>query len=624
ETLMRSTGEASEMKWLVLGDIGRHALYHVGDEAMACAAVDALQARGGTDITLVATNAQAATELYGLPALDRIGISPAWSTEERNDMLARARSGHIEPGTALAELDAAVAATDAVLISGGGNMNTHYAHHIDERAVLTRLARGHDKPLVVAAQTIGPHLRLRDRDLVAEIIDYATAVAVRDDSSYHLALQLGADAEKLHRISDDAVLLTPTSTDRAGAAEHAEAAGAGKNGYVAASFTSTPGNSGLDRHEYLDLIAATLDQIASDLDTDVLLVPHLASHFGPAAKFDELSDASIAERCTTGRIHALPPMTARVAVALTAAAGLTVSTRYHPLVFAPAHGVPAIGTSLSQYSTVRMRGALEPAGLEEFLLGPTSWETVPAAAREITQRHAEFSNRLQATARAQLNRQNAWWDQVAAASHRPATPSEPPQHTAQLPARGNWSAPAARALAQFDQLDATRRQNEELHTQLGEQRRRTAQQNRELTHARRQVTTLTSRTKALTRRAERAERRRAVRAMDTLGDLARTVLRRGGPTSSTNLPTTAGAPAGAPAGSPAGSPAGAPAEPAQDRPLLSVLIPVYNVAAYLEECLTSVVNQTLKDLQIILIDDGSTDASRSEEHTSELQSRFDL
>src|SRR5699024_8209341 len=223
---------------------------------------------------------------------------------------------------------------------------------------------------------------------------------------------------------------------------------------------------------------------------------------------------------------------------------------------------------------------------------------------------------LQATARAQLNQQNAWWDQVAAAPHRPTATSEPPQHTAQLPARGTWSAPAARALAQFDQLDATRRQNEELHTQLGEQRRRTAQQNRELTHARRQVTTLTSRTKALTRRAERAERRRAVRAMDTLGDLARTVLRRGGPTSSTNLPTTAGAPAGAPAGSPAGSPAGAPAEPAQDRPLLSVLIPVYNVAAYLEECLTSVVNQTLKDLQIILIDDGSTDAS------AEIAARF--
>src|SRR5699024_12413329 len=131
---------------------------------------------------------------------------PAWSTEERNDVLARARSGHIEPGTALAELDAAVAATDAVLISGGGNMNTHYAHHIDERAVLTRLARGHDKPLVVAAQTIGPHLRLRDRDLGAEIIDYATADAVRDDTSDHLALQRGADAENPHRLSDDAAV----------------------------------------------------------------------------------------------------------------------------------------------------------------------------------------------------------------------------------------------------------------------------------------------------------------------------------------------------------------------------------------------------------------------------------
>lgn len=609
------------MKWLVLGDIGRHALYHVGDEAMACAAVDALQARGATEITLVGTDAEAATELYGLPALDRIGISPAWSTEERDDVLARARSGHIDPGTPLAELDAAVAATDAVLISGGGNMNTHYAHHIDERAVLTRLARRHETPLVVAAQTIGPHLRVRDRKLVAEIIDYATAFAVRDDSSYHLALQLGADAEKLHRISDDAVLLTPASTDRETATELAETTGAG-TGYVAASFTSTPGNSGLDRHEYLDLVAATLDRIATDLDTHVLLVPHLASHFGPAAKFDELSDASIAERCATGRIHALPAMTARVAVALTAGAALTVSTRYHPLVFAPAHGVPAIGISLSQYSTVRMRGALEPAGLEEFLLGPTSWETAPAAAREITQRHAEFSNQLQATAREQLSRQNAWWDRVAAAPNHPAQAPCPPQHTAQLPARGTWSAPAARALAQFDQLDATRGQIEELHTQLAEQRRRTAQHKTELTDARRQVAALTARTKALTRRAERAERRRAVRAMDTLGGIARTVLRRGGPRSTgkeaTGTPGGSAGPTGATGLGGATGPtpstsvptsAGTPSDPSAKRPLLSVLIPVYNVADYLEECLSSVVNQTLKDLQIILIDDGSTDAS---------------
>lgn len=42
---------------------------------------------------------------------------------------------------------------------------------------------------------------------------------------------------------------------------------------------------------------------------------------------------------------------------------------------------------------------------------------------------------------------------------------------------------------------------------------------------------------------------------------------------------------------------------------ISVIIPVYNVASYLEECLNSVTSQSYTDLEIILIDDGSTDHS---------------
>lgn len=44
-------------------------------------------------------------------------------------------------------------------------------------------------------------------------------------------------------------------------------------------------------------------------------------------------------------------------------------------------------------------------------------------------------------------------------------------------------------------------------------------------------------------------------------------------------------------------------------PYISVIIPVYNVINYLDRCLNSVVNQTYKNLEIILIDDGSTDES---------------
>ena len=44
-------------------------------------------------------------------------------------------------------------------------------------------------------------------------------------------------------------------------------------------------------------------------------------------------------------------------------------------------------------------------------------------------------------------------------------------------------------------------------------------------------------------------------------------------------------------------------------PKISVIIPVYNVEKYLGQCLDSVVNQTFKDIEIICIDDGSTDSS---------------
>ena len=43
--------------------------------------------------------------------------------------------------------------------------------------------------------------------------------------------------------------------------------------------------------------------------------------------------------------------------------------------------------------------------------------------------------------------------------------------------------------------------------------------------------------------------------------------------------------------------------------MLSVIIPVYNVEPYLEKCLDSVLKQTYKDMEILIIDDGSTDRS---------------
>lgn len=43
--------------------------------------------------------------------------------------------------------------------------------------------------------------------------------------------------------------------------------------------------------------------------------------------------------------------------------------------------------------------------------------------------------------------------------------------------------------------------------------------------------------------------------------------------------------------------------------MISVIVPIYNSEKYLEQCLTSLVNQTYSDLEIILVNDGSTDSS---------------
>ena len=43
--------------------------------------------------------------------------------------------------------------------------------------------------------------------------------------------------------------------------------------------------------------------------------------------------------------------------------------------------------------------------------------------------------------------------------------------------------------------------------------------------------------------------------------------------------------------------------------MISIIVPVYNVEQYLEKCMDSIINQTYKDLEILVVDDGSTDNS---------------
>lgn len=46
-----------------------------------------------------------------------------------------------------------------------------------------------------------------------------------------------------------------------------------------------------------------------------------------------------------------------------------------------------------------------------------------------------------------------------------------------------------------------------------------------------------------------------------------------------------------------------------DNPLVSIIVPVYNVELFIDECISSLVNQTLSNIEIILVNDASTDKS---------------
>ncbi|GAA1990886.1 hypothetical protein GCM10009718_30770 [Isoptericola halotolerans] len=453
---------------LVIGDLGFTSMYHLGDEAMSEAAAEVLTGVG-IDVTLIAGQPAAATERYDLPAVARPGFRKVMSRQQKDALLEEITdalaSSRPLPGPA-AKVFQAVEAADVMVIGGGGNLNSQGTHHLYDRVALARMAGATGTPLVVSSQTVGPALTDRDRELVTELGRSAVAFGVREATTYQLMQELvGADGQVVLTM-DDAALLSPApSVEAAGPAVLAR-----KGRYIIASFTSHTGTSGMNQETYVSELTRLLDELVAEHDLDVYLVAHMGSFVEPARN-DQLLNTAIEAASTSGRVHALPMIDARTTLALTQGAEFTLSTRYHPVVFGPALGVPSFGLVLSHYSSVRMRGALGNVGLTDLALPLDYWLSggLQRSVRAVIENRASFDEHVAHASSVRRAEQLAWWAAVEGLARTGRW--TPPAARAELP---EWAVPGVSGW-EFDTLTSTsdtlalqRREVADLARQLSE------------------------------------------------------------------------------------------------------------------------------------------------------------
>lgn len=395
---------------VIIGDIGWRELYHLGDEAMTEVAAEELGLRTDVELTLVAGHPHVASEMYGFNAVGRVGFLGKYGREENNKRLAAV--GKVLAAKSFKEgtIYSAIRDCDAVVIAGGGNLNSDTYHLLYERLAATRIASHFGKPLFVTSQTVGPMITPDDLSKVKEIGDYALCFGARESYTYNLMSQALRDESKIYHTLDDAFLLEPD----ADAISRVDAMNLPPS-FVAASFTNHSGEIWESSDDYYSDIAYYLDLLVREFDVDILLIPHAGSFDSRVKKRDQRGNESIASRTKTGRIHVLPMMMARDDVEIIKRSVFSLSTRYHPTVFATASAVPAIAISSTYYSSVRMRGSMGNLGVEKFVVPGSSLSLLRDACAEAVEERDNVVAHLERARDIVGRYQIEWWDCIARA-----------------------------------------------------------------------------------------------------------------------------------------------------------------------------------------------------------------
>ncbi len=374
---------------LFLADVGGPASWHVGDEAMLEANLALFRQLLPDAALVVASGAPAATAarlgVQAVARLDFATVSPTRGAERAQieAMQAAALQGAAAPPAMHAMLTA-----EALVISGGGNLCSAWPGHILERLAMVRLARALGRPVIILGQTIGPWLNAEDQPLVAELLGAAQWVGVREAASYALARQLGVAPALLHLQADDAAALVPAAAQAPPA----------RPMLLLTLHAFTPLE---DANPWLDALAAELGRLAQEIPADLVFLPH-AAPAQPGQPADLDMAAALARRLPL-RVLPLPQVAAAVAAA--AGASLIISSRYHPLVFGLAAGVPCLGLPVDEYTRTKLHGALATYGQQDalFPLEPPDCSGLAAQALRLWhRRHSVRASLAAARAAAQL------------------------------------------------------------------------------------------------------------------------------------------------------------------------------------------------------------------------------
>lgn len=404
------------MRVVVVGDVSGGGNYHLGDEAMSEVAITELKRRGG-EVTLVAGDPKISGPFYGVDAVPRFGFR---GIKTRNAQVAHlkrilevAKSSSVEDEKFTATIEA-VENANAVVIAGGGNLNSSGLHHVFERLALKRLAEHFNIPLYVSSQTVGPHLQPEDRKLVAEIASYARVFGARERATAALVRELVKGRGNVVQTLDDAILLEPTTEK-----ELASRKLSLPERFVVGSFTYHAWSTGVSRQEYYAKLAAFLDRIVDSHNIDVVLLPHMGTldSSTPATEDDDqFGHDEIAKLSCSERVISVGILSARDTLAITSRAEFTVSTRYHPVIFGAGVGVTSVGIVTSYYSATRMRGALANIGMEAFAIPFEACNTGLGVSlnNALRTKNAFFNEQFRQVGVTQKRYQASWWDGIAA------------------------------------------------------------------------------------------------------------------------------------------------------------------------------------------------------------------